>query len=1247
MLRFALLLSVTLTTATVRAQDARPAKDGFTPLFNGKDLAGWKGDTELWSVEDGAITGKTRGPDHLKYNKFLIWNGKAADFELRAKFRLEGKNNSGIQYRSKLAPDRGENVLVGYQADMHSKADFTTMLYDEQGRGIIANRGRKVTVKADGKKQIEKLDGKVETVDLTKWHELTIIARGNRLIHKLDGVTTVEVIDEQESERELDGLIGFQVHRGPAMKVQFKDIRLKRFPKKNNKGGGKTSASVSDKSRRPEQIQPSWIWLDKDDEPEKQVFFRREFVVKGDVAAARLTAACDDQMTVFIDGQRILDSNNWKECSFADVTSLVNKAGKHVIAIHGKNGASSAGLVLRLDLDSGWRAAWSIVTDESWLASAQPKKGWSEIKFNAKGWKASETIAKLGAGPWAKDVNPAAFAKVAKLREPTATPADSLKLAKGFKAELLYTVPKGTMGSWVNMCVDPKGRLIVSDQYGSLYRVSVPAAGTKGEMAVEKINVDIGEAQGLLWAFDSLYVVVNKGKNYDGGLYRVRDTDGDDKLDSLETLRLLNGTGEHGPHAILVAPDRKSLVLICGNRTELTEINSSRVPQVWDEDNLLPRLKGRFMKGVRAPGGYISRIDPDGKNWELVATGFRNEFDAALNADNELFTYDADMEYDVNSPWYRPTRVCHVVSGAEFGWRSGGGKWPVHYPDSVPAVVNVGPGSPTGIVFGYDARFPAKYQKALFICDWSYGKMYAVHMTPNGATYTGQLEEFVTGTPLPLTDLVINPHDGAMYFLIGGRRVQSGLYRVTYVGNESVARVDHQEPKQADARSTRKSLEDLHIGDHANAVAKAWPSLGSKDRATRFAARIALEHRPVAEWQDKALAESDPQTKLTALLGLVRQFKRTDMGDGDDIDTLPPIWSEKRKQEESLKQLRSSIFESLATLKWNELSVTQRIEVSRILSLTFLRIGPPTENQRMTLIPLVEAAYPADSVELNTELAQLLVYLQSPNAAKLVMKSLLAAPTQEEQIHYAKSLRFLTTGWTPELQNDYFEWCVRATGYRGGKTFSLFVENIRSEAVARLSDSDKARLKPILEKKLDSQINVIRAEPRPFVKKWIMDELIPLVQKLEKRDFDHGRKMFAAANCFACHRFDNQGGAIGPDLTALSGRFSSRDILESVIDPSKVISDQFQAVQIVTMKGKVVTGRIVNLAGDALRISTNMLDPDAITSVDRKQIDEMVPSKVSMMPTGLLDTLNEQEILDLMAYLLSRGDRANGMFKQN
>ena len=179
-------------------------------------------------MQDGAITGVTTDVAPLPHNKFLIWDGKAADFEFRCEFRLEGNNNSGVQYRSKHDQTRGDWVVVGYQADIHDKAEFTGMLYDEKGRGIVAKRGQKVIVTQAGKKEASALDGEFKPVDLTKWHELTIIAKGNRLIHKLDGVVAVDITDNQESERELEGVIAFQVHRGEAMKAQFRKVRLKK-----------------------------------------------------------------------------------------------------------------------------------------------------------------------------------------------------------------------------------------------------------------------------------------------------------------------------------------------------------------------------------------------------------------------------------------------------------------------------------------------------------------------------------------------------------------------------------------------------------------------------------------------------------------------------------------------------------------------------------------------------------------------------------------------------------------------------------------------------------------------------------------------------------------------------------------------------------------------------------------------------------------------------------------------------------
>lgn len=256
-----IVLSLLLLAALSPAAFAQEVdKDGYEVLFNGKDLTGWEGNANNWSVADGAITGITDAAEHrITYNQFLIWKGPdVEDFEMKVEFRLEGNNNTGVQYRSKKLPERGEWSVGGYQADIHSSPAFTGMMYDEQGRGIVAQRGNKVTILppappapvdpaapppeapargrgrgARGGPRLEstKLDVAVTPIDLTQWHELTIIAKGNHLIHKIDGVTTVEVIDEDEANREYTGIVALQIHTGGAMKAQFKNIRLKRMKK--------------------------------------------------------------------------------------------------------------------------------------------------------------------------------------------------------------------------------------------------------------------------------------------------------------------------------------------------------------------------------------------------------------------------------------------------------------------------------------------------------------------------------------------------------------------------------------------------------------------------------------------------------------------------------------------------------------------------------------------------------------------------------------------------------------------------------------------------------------------------------------------------------------------------------------------------------------------------------------------------------------------------------------------------------
>ena len=777
------------------------------------------------------------------------------------------------------------------------------------------------------------------------------------------------------------------------------------------------------------------------------------------------------------------------------------------------------------------------------------------------------------------------------------------------------------------LCVDPKGRLIAADQNGKLYRMTPPAPGRSGSVEPEAIGVDLAGAHGLLYAFDSLYAMVNERGTH--GLYRVRDTDGDDRYDEVKLLREINGGGEHGMHSIVLSPDGKSLYVVCGNSTELTKVDRSRVPLNWGEDNLAPRIPTGFMDDSLAPQGWIARTDPDGKEWELIAAGIRNPFDIAFNRDGELFTYDADMEWDIGAPWYRPTRVNHVISGAEFGFRNGSGKWPAYYIDSFGAVADIGPGSPTGITFGYGAKFPAKYQDALFISDWSFGKLCAVHLKPEGASYTAEVEEFVSGQPLPLTDVVINPKDGAMYFAVGGRGAQSALYRVTYVGGEVGTRRASRTPRPATQRDLRRKLEGFHGHADAGAVEAAWPYLGDQDRAIRYAARIALEWQDPSQWQREGPERVRPAQGHRRPGGAgprQRQGRAPSQADRPGARPGPARPDPGRPGRDRLVApgpLRS------------------RRPAARLLAGVHSpgaagRRGMPAADREVR--PPLPRAGRRRSTSCSPRSSPTSRRRRPPRRSWRPC----ARPRRRRRRSSTRSiLRGLKAGWTPPLREEYFRWFVtEAAAYRGGNTFASSLRTIKTQAIATLSDDERTALKPILDARPARQSPRELLAARKPVKEWTVAELVPIVERGlgGQRDLERGRRLYGAVACASCHRFGVEGGGVGPDLTAVAGRFSVRDLLESIVEPSKVISDQYAAVSIATKDGQIVTGRVGNLFGDSLSVIEDMFDPGRTTNVRRADIEEMKPSDVSLMPVGLLNSLTEEEIQDLVAFLLTRGD---------
>ena len=277
---------------------------------------------------------------------------------------------------------------------------------------------------------------------------------------------------------------------------------------------------------------------------------------------------------------------------------------------------------------------------------------------------------------------------------------------------------------------------------------------------------------------------------------------------------------------------------------------------------------------------------------------------------------------------------------------------------------------------------------------------------------------------------------------------------------------------------------------------------------------------------------------------------------------------------------------------------------------------------------------------MNSELCQLLVYLQSPRVAAAALQLVRSAPTQEEQLDYIKSLRMLRAGWTPELRRDYFAWFNRAAGYRGGSSFAGFIKMIKADALAPLTDPERAALKDVLDTPPTASPMAaysVALAGRTNATEWTMARLSPAFDHgLQGRDLERGRRMFGATGCFQCHRFDGDGGAVGPDLTQVAGRFSPRDLLEAIIEPSKTVSDLYGNVLITRRDGESLTGRIVyHLHDDSVMVGSDMFNPAQTVRVDRKDILSIEPSKLSPMPDGLLAPLTQDEVLDLLAYLVA------------
>jgi putative heme-binding domain-containing protein len=785
------------------------------------------------------------------------------------------------------------------------------------------------------------------------------------------------------------------------------------------------------------------------------------------------------------------------------------------------------------------------------------------------------------------------------------------QVPEGFQAEVVRVAQEGE-GSWISMTFDDRGRLIFGRDDAGLMRLTL--ADDSSRIVIERLETGdavLKHCRGVLYAHGALYVAATDTP----ALYRLKDTGDDDRFDEFKLLKQLDYRSRygHGANQIVLGPDGM-IYFVIGNDVSFPEGTSPDSPyRDPHNDWLLPNAHDA---GHDNRVGYIVRTDPDGNTWEIVAGGFRNQVDMAFNADGEMFTYDADMEWDVGLPWYRPTRVNHVVSAGEYGWRWGTGKWPVHYQDSLPSTLDTGLGSPTGIVFGYRGRLPAKYKHGLFLGDWQNGRILLATVKPAGASYTCEYEVFAQGAPLNVCDMEFGP-DGAFYFITGGRGSQSALYRVRYVGPEAIADEPtiSSDSDSADARALRRRLESFHAMRDVNAVEEAWPHMDSPDRWLRFAARMAIERQDVNAWRGRAFSESRPLAAASALMALARVGSRSDQPD---------------------------LLAALNRVPLVKLDREALLTALRAYELSFIRQGRPAEEHCRSIETRLARLYPHSAKTVNLELCELLVYLHSPGAIEHTLDLLEAAPSQEEQIHYGQALLHAQSGWTLDDRRRMLVWLQAARSFRGGKLLPTVLGQMKTDFVNALTDIERSRLSAEIAA-LETPIeNIPIAPPRPLVRQWAIEDFAAdLQQPLAGRSRESARTALAAASCLKCHRIGEEGGAVGPDLTLVGRRFDEKSLLESILSPSKAIDPKYRDTAYILDDGKVVVGRPVQVDAVRLVVETDPLTQATIT-IQRASIEESMPANISPMPTGLADVLTRDEVLDLLSYLKTAGDPNSG-----
>ena len=915
------------------------------------------------------------------------------------------------------------------------------------------------------------------------------------------------------------------------------------------------------------------------------------------------------------------------------------------------------------------------------------------------------------------------------------------EVPEGFAVEEVYSPEEAS--TVIALTFDSQGRLVISREDSSIVRLF--DEDEDGVFEEEQLVTDqVTNSQGMVFDGSDLLAVGNGPKegDEDSGLYRVVDEDGDGEGDRVAVVtRAIDGMQEHGPHHPFFGPDGY-LYWATGNHTTIRPPPAPLSPLNDYVEGVLaltrPDPRGHANE-IRAPGGKFFRknLQESNSSWELVVGGFRNQYDGAFNLMGELFTFDSDMEWDRDLPWFRPVRTVHAVPGGDYGWRTGSRKLPPYYIDTLPPTANEDRGSPTGVAFYRAYSYPEEYQGMFLQGDWSRGRILMSKLQRDGATYSvSSSGEFVYGEPLNVTDLAVGP-DGNVYFSLGGRNTTGGIYRVVYNGPDAMTRPEANGPIEevltmpqprsawsrqrareikaemgasdwqeglmavatdAQARPKRRvrALELLQVfgpdlsadrlmelsdddawemraastyylglhktGEARRALAErlgdedpfvqrraaeallrtgvhppmeapvsatndVFPLLSSEDRFVRYAGRTLLRRMNRNSWRQAALQADEYPQAAEALMAYVQTI---DNPNTFDVRTLL------RRELDLLREDPSN--DELIQL----IRVMQRTMLEDQGVRSFMDDSEDEENEvtiyRQMGNILLER-FPAADSSLNREIARTLVYLEQPGAVdKLIAELDNPDIGRGQQIFYAYALSNLSVGWDESSADRLVSWFekVDQEGWRGGASFSGYLRHMREDFLANADVPEEylatasERLAALEEQEAASIPAGGPAEsPHDLSDQELAEELIYDPQSFDG-DPAAGAVAYQKALCSTCHTFGPLGREFGPDLTTVGQRFARSDLVQSIIYPSRTISDQWDVRKITTTEGSVVSGFIYNENAQEVVVQ---LPGGGLKTIPKANIESRSKATKSAMPEGLHHYLTQDELVDLLSFL--------------